>query len=168
VPTKDEVLGLTEQVRRLARIQTQEREAKRDAARANTRSKRILAVAVAVLTVLVVLQGIGLALTASTASTAEAATEQLLVQRSEARLNTCIKDKRFAEAHNAFVTADTASDNAFLLLLATSAGRREIAPEDQPIVDAQIAENNRVRDSNLVPVPDCSPEGITAFYEKDR
>jgi hypothetical protein len=83
--------------------------------------------------------------------------DEIIAARTEARAVTCEKDRKFAEAHNALV----ARDNEFLIVLATGAGEREIRPEDQPIVDEQIAANNR----NLVTVPDCSPEGIKAFYE---
>lgn len=77
------------------------------------------------------------------ADQAQEAIDLVLAQRTEARLYTCLKDKKFAEAHNKLVMA-----------LATGGGRREITAEDQPLVDEQI-----------VPVPDCSPEGIAQFYE---
>lgn len=67
---------------------------------------------------------------------------KLLEQRAEARVATCEKDVKFAEAHNRLVVA-----------LATADGTREIPPALQPRVDNQ-----------LVTVPDCTPEGLERFY----
>lgn len=84
--------------------------------------------------------------------------------RTESRIQNCIKDKKFAEGHNKFVNDDADGDRAFLLTLATSGGRQEIRPQDQPIVDQEIAKIEKQRTENLVPVPDCSPQGIEDFY----
>lgn len=96
---------------------------------------------------------------------AQEAIDLILAQRTEARLYTCLKDKKFAEGHNAKVVSDAQRDNDFLVLLATDGGRRPIQAKDRAIVDAQMAENNRLRDENIVPVPDCTAAGIAAFYE---
>lgn len=102
------------------------------------------------------------------ADRAQEAIDLVLAQRTEARLYTCLKDKNFAEGHNAKVISDAQRDNDFLVLLATDGGRRPIQAKDRAIVEAQMAENNRVRDENIVPVPDCSPKGIADFYERGR
>jgi hypothetical protein len=97
----------------------------------------------------------------------DATIQQIIDQRTESRGATCAVLRTFAVAHNAKVVADAMKDNEFIVLLATSAGRKDVTPENQRIVDAEIAENNRLRDENIVPVPDCStPEGITALFEK--
>ena len=100
------------------------------------------------------------------AGEAKHAIDLVLAQRTEARINTCLKDKKFAEAHNRKVVADADKANAFIVLLATGGGRREIRPEDRALVDNEIAENNQLRDENIVEVPDCTPAGIKAFYER--
>ncbi len=66
--------------------------------------------------------------------------------RTEARVAACVKDKKFATAHDKLVIA-----------LATAGGTRPITPDIQPKVDEQ-----------LVPVPDCSPAGIAAFYHHGK
>lgn len=76
------------------------------------------------------------------AADAQEAVELVVAQRNEARETVCLKDQRFAQAHNRLVMA-----------LATGAGAHEVRPEDQAAVDA-----------NTVPVPDCSPQGIEDFY----
>lgn len=83
---------------------------------------------------------------------AEHATELLVEQRTEGRLIACLKDKRFAEAHNALVE----SHNEFVMILVTGGGEREPSPQALAAVEAERIRNNR----NLVSVPDCSPEGL--------
>lgn len=95
--------------------------------------------------------------------------QQIIDLRTESRAATCAVLRTFAVAHNAKVVADADKDNQFIVLLASSAGRKDVTPENQAIVDAEIAENNRLRDANLVPVPDCStPEGIAALFQKAK
>lgn len=72
--------------------------------------------------------------------------DAILEARTEARIATCVKDTKFAEAHNRLVMA-----------LATGGGEREIPPEVQPKVDEQ-----------LVAVPDCTAAGIKKFYGGDK
>lgn len=77
------------------------------------------------------------------ANDSQDAVDQVVAQRTEAREATCVKDKRFAEAHNRLVIA-----------IATGGGTHEIPEETQAAVDA-----------NTVDVPSCTPEGIRDFYE---
>ena len=77
------------------------------------------------------------------AEKAQTAVDEVIATRTESRKNTCLKDMKFAEAHNRLVIG-----------IVTAAGTREIPPNLQSAVDEQ-----------LVPVPDCSPAGILAFYE---
>lgn len=91
--------------------------------------------------------------------------QQIINTRTESRGVTCKKDQYFAEKHNKAMIDDAKGDNDFLDLLATGGGQREPRPQDIPIIDAQKAANNANRDSNLVPVPDCStPEAITRWF----
>lgn len=100
------------------------------------------------------------------ADQAQEAIDLVLAQRTEARLYTCLKDKKFAEAHNRYVVSDAKRDNDFLDVLATAGGQRAPRPQDIPIIETQKAENNLGRDENLVAVPDCTAEGIAKFYEE--
>lgn len=143
MPTRDEVLALTDQVQALAELIFEEKEAKREAEKANRRSNRILKVAVAVLAVLVLLLGFAAARANTAADDAKDAVGQVIAQRTESRENVCQSNKGFAEAHNKLVIG-----------IVTQAGARPIPPDLQDEVDEQ-----------LVPVPDCTPEGIEAFYE---
>lgn len=77
------------------------------------------------------------------AAKAQAAVDQVIEQRTESRKNTCENNRKFAEAHNKLVIG-----------IVTAAGTREIPPSLNEAVKEQI-----------VPVPDCSPEGIREFYE---
>lgn len=95
-----------------------------------------------------------------TGNEAQEAVKQLTVQRTEARIQTCKKDLKFANAHNRLVERD----KGLVLAIATAGGQRPIPPDVQPIVDAELAQY----DQNLVEVPDCSPAGIKAFYEGDK
>lgn len=79
------------------------------------------------------------------ASDANSNADTLRTQRTEARVVSCEKDKKFAEAHNALV-------NFFLSI-----------PED-PADPSPPGLRDRFRDENIVPVPDCSAEGIAMFY----
>lgn len=74
---------------------------------------------------------------------AQEAIELILEQRAESRLNTCLREKKAAEAHNKLVIG-----------IVTQAGAREIPLELVDEVEEQ-----------LVTVPDCSPQGIKDFYE---
>lgn len=78
------------------------------------------------------------------AATAQDAIDQLLAQRIEARVNTCFKDKKFADAHNA------------LVLYFAALGEKDPSTDPELLADFKA--------KNLVPVPDCSPAGIAAFY----
>lgn len=73
----------------------------------------------------------------------EEAIELIMVQREEARFNTCLGDRVFALAHNGLVQ-----------YLADSAGP-DTARE---VIDAYLA-------ANLVPVRECTAEAIKKFYE---
>lgn len=77
-------------------------------------------------------------------SRAEEAIELIMVQRAEARFNTCLGDRVFALAHNGLVQ-----------YLADSAGPD--TPQER--IDAYLA-------ANLVPTRECTAEAIKKFYEE--
>lgn len=97
--------------------------------------------------------GIGLFLNATNraASDAKDAADQLLVQRTEARVIACEKDLKFAQGHNNLILY-------FANLPASPNDTR--SPEER----AALIEDFKMK--NLVPVPDCTPEGIKRFYTK--
>lgn len=78
------------------------------------------------------------------ADKAQDATRLVVDQRSESRRNLCLKDQKFARAHNSLVYALAHSDP----------GR---TAAEQAKVDEQAI-------PHYVAVPDCSPAGIAAFY----
>lgn len=78
------------------------------------------------------------------ATTAQEAINLVLAQRTEARVNTCLKDKKFADAHNG------------LVLYFAALGEKD------PTTDPGLLADFKAK--NLVPTPDCTPEGIAAFY----
>lgn len=111
----------------------------------------------------------GVAIRASNAADkAQEATDLVVVQRTEARKNTCEKDLKFALAHNKFVNDDADGDLAFVVTLITAGGTRTPTPETQTLAEAEFEKIEKQRTENLVAVPDCSPEGIRLFYEGDK
>lgn len=139
MPTKDEVLALTEQVGNLATQVHGEREAKKWAV-------RLLAIALLIVAFIAVRSQAAANDAQRAAEKAQDAVDQVIAQRTESRQATCGLNTVFAKAHNKLVIG-----------IVTSAGTREIPPSLQDDVDAQ-----------LVPVPDCTPKGIRDFYEGDK
>lgn len=78
------------------------------------------------------------------------AVDGVIEQRTEARRVTCEKDHRFAEGHNNLIL--------YFANLPPS-------PNDSRTPEQRAALIEDFKAKNLVPVPDCSPEGITDFYE---
>lgn len=78
------------------------------------------------------------------AEKAQTALDLVIAQRTESRLNTCLKDRKFAKAHNSLVYALAHSDP-------TRTATEQAAVDEQAV-------------PHYVEVPDCSPEGIAAFY----
>lgn len=97
------------------------------------------------------------------ATTAKDNAAAIVRVRTDSRVAACQKDKKFALAHNALVRSTVDRNIQFLDLLATSGGRQQVRPEDQAIVDEQIAAYKSDL-KNIVRVPDCTPAGIAAFY----
>lgn len=73
--------------------------------------------------------------------------------RNTARVSSCEQAVDFAQAHNELVARSQD------LLLAVAAGSTN--PETQSFVAEQVA----LYEENIVPVRDCSPDGLTAFAE---
>lgn len=77
------------------------------------------------------------------AADSQEAVDLVVQQRTESREINCLKDQRFAQAHNRLVYA-----------LATGAGTHPVRPQDQAALE-----------ENTVDEPDCSPKGIKDFYD---
>lgn len=78
------------------------------------------------------------------AKKAQDAIDLVLAQRTESRLQNCLKDNRFANAHDS------------LVLYFAAIGEKDPTTDPGLIADFKA--------KNLVPVPDCTPQGIAAFY----
>lgn len=85
--------------------------------------------------------------------------------RAESRPALCGVLSAFAIGHNAKVLHDAEHDKGFIITLATGGGRREVRPEDQPIIDAEFAKIDAQVIEDTVPVPDCtSKAGIDELF----
>lgn len=153
MPTRDEVLALTEQVGNLAEEVHGEREAKKWAV-------RILGTALAVVLVIAVRGQQTADKAQKAADKAQEAVELVIAQRDDARVAACEKDNADANRENTKLDRDKdLLDDTF-----NNPAGRERTPEQQSAVDAYLADQYAQYDALRSPLRDCSRKGIEAFY----
>lgn len=86
--------------------------------------------------------------------------EVIVSTRTEARATTCKSDNTFIENHNVLVDA---VEQAAGIVSAPNAAR---TPAQQQAADAFVMEYIAKVEKARVPLRDCSPEAITAFYKE--
>jgi hypothetical protein len=85
--------------------------------------------------------------------------DDIVAARTEGRLTTCQSDQRFELAHNRLVTAN---EVFVTTILRDSAATKP--PDERPAILAYAAARTGEFEVTKVPVRDCSPAGIEAFY----
>lgn len=161
MPTKDEVLALTDEVGKLAQAVHDEREAKRS-------SNRRMTVAIVLVLVIAVRGQFVASKAQKAADKAQDAIELVIAQREESRKNTCESDNRVLEGLRLLASTSAQSSSTFAAQLIGNRPIEGALAERLKAFNTGVVEPfTKLADPDIGKfMPrDCSPTGLKEFYE---